>query len=213
MFFPDDAERRARMRMVLDREHYDVLVMDALANAKVSLWIATANLKSLMIEAPIGTRARARGRYVSVLDTFESLVARGVEIRMLHAAPPSRPLQAELRRRAPLVRSPRFSMRACPRVHMKMIAVDGRLLYLGSANFTGAGLGAKGEGRRNFELGVLTDDDILLDVAQARFDRIWRGSECASCRLRSACAKPLDRLAVGVVRRSPNERRAASSKP
>jgi phosphatidylserine/phosphatidylglycerophosphate/cardiolipin synthase-like enzyme len=180
--------------MVVDREHYDLLVRDAVSGAKVSLWIATANLKSLMVEAPIGTRARVKGQFVSILETFEELINRGVEIRILHASPPSRPLQAELKKRPALTRNARFKMRACPRVHLKMIAIDGRTLYLGSANFTGAGLGAKGDGRRNFEIGILTDDDIMLDTAQARFDRIWRGNECASCKLRSVCAKPLDRL-------------------
>jgi phosphatidylserine/phosphatidylglycerophosphate/cardiolipin synthase-like enzyme len=180
--------------MVVDREHYDVLVREAVSSTKVSLWIATANLKSLMVEAPIGTRARARGQFISILETFEELIGRGVEIRVLHASPPSRPLQAELKKRSALTRNPRFKMRACPRVHLKMIAIDGRTLYLGSANFTGAGLGAKGDGRRNFEVGILTDDDIMLDTAQARFDRIWRGAECASCKMRSVCAKPIDRL-------------------
>jgi phosphatidylserine/phosphatidylglycerophosphate/cardiolipin synthase-like enzyme len=194
VLFPEDAERRARVRMVIDREHYDLLVQEAVSSTKVSLWIATANLKSLMIEAPIGTRARASGRFISILETFEDLVARGVEIRVLHASPPSRPFQAELRKRGALMRNARFKMRACPRVHLKMIAIDGQTLYLGSANFTGAGLGAKGEGRRNFEVGILTDDHIMLDTAQARFDRIWRGAECASCKMRSVCAKPIDRL-------------------
>jgi phosphatidylserine/phosphatidylglycerophosphate/cardiolipin synthase-like enzyme len=77
-------------------------------------------------------------------------------------------------------------------VHLKMIAVDGSYLYLGSANFTGAGIGAKEDGRRNFELGIVTDDDVLLDAAQLRFDRIWSGRECGACRLRSSCPAPLD---------------------
>ena len=47
-------------------------------------------------------------------------------------------------------------MRACPRVHLKMIAADGEKLYLGSANFTGAGPGEKSDGRRNVELGIVT---------------------------------------------------------
>jgi phosphatidylserine/phosphatidylglycerophosphate/cardiolipin synthase-like enzyme len=87
---------------------------------------------------------------------------------------------------------PRFEMRTCPRVHLKLIVVDGAYAYLGSANFTGAGLGARGDGRRNFELGVATDDDVLLDSAQLRFDRIWSGRECGACRLRARCPAPLD---------------------
>jgi hypothetical protein len=75
-----------------------------------------------------------------------------------------------------------------------MIAIDGALLYLGSANFTGAGLGAKGDGRRNFEMGILTDDDWMLDRAQERFETIWRGAECAGCKLRRVCPAPIDVL-------------------
>jgi phosphatidylserine/phosphatidylglycerophosphate/cardiolipin synthase-like enzyme len=90
-------------------------------------------------------------------------------------------------------------MRRCPRVHLKMIAVDGALLYLGSANFTGAGLGAKGDRRRNFEAGVLTDDDVMLDEMQGTFDRIWTGKECPRCALRARCPAPIDGLVAEPV--------------
>jgi len=83
-------------------------------------------------------------------------------------------------------------LRHCPRVHLKLLIVDGTDLYLGSANFTGAGLGAKAEGRRNFELGITTSDHVLVDAAQRRFDRIWTGAECAGCRVRRQCPAPLD---------------------
>jgi phosphatidylserine/phosphatidylglycerophosphate/cardiolipin synthase-like enzyme len=73
-----------------------------------------------------------------------------------------------------------------------MVAVDGQLLYLGSANLTGAGLGAKGEGRRNFETGIVTDDEGLLDAMQERFDAIWSGRSCDGCRRRDLCPAPLD---------------------
>ena len=69
---------------------------------------------------------------------------------------------------------------------------DGAFLYLGSANWTGAGLGAKGAERRNFELGLVTDDEALLDEVQALYDGLWRGEPCARCRLREGCEMPLD---------------------
>lgn len=187
--------RRAAVSLLVDRGHYEH-VTQAIARANTSVWIATANVKQLMIEAPIGTRDRARGRYVPILDTLQSLCDRGVSVRLLHATPPSRPFRAELAARKKRLPAPRFQMRACPRVHLKMIAIDGALLYLGSANFTGAGLGAKGDGRRNFEMGVLTDDEWMLDEAQKRFDLIWRGAECAACKLRRECPQPLDLVAA-----------------
>jgi phosphatidylserine/phosphatidylglycerophosphate/cardiolipin synthase-like enzyme len=185
--------RHASVSVIADRAHYDKVTL-AIGGARTSVWIATANVKQLLIEAPIGTRARARGRYVPILDTLQSLCERGVHVRLLHATVPSRPFREELAARSPRLAPPQFQMRACMRVHLKMIAIDGALLYLGSANFTGAGLGAKGDGRRNFEMGILTDDEWMLDVAQARFEAIWRGAECASCRLRRDCPAPLDTL-------------------
>jgi len=189
--FEPAGARKAPIELVCDRQHYDEVVQRVLGNAKTAVWISTANLKDVHVEAPIGTRARAAGRYISITERFVELVRRGVELRILHGAPPSRRFRASLARIKEL-KAPRFELRHCPRVHLKMIAVDGAYLYLGSANFTGAGLGAKGDGRRNFELGVATDDDVLLDATQARFDRIWSGKECGSCKLRGLCPKPLD---------------------
>jgi phosphatidylserine/phosphatidylglycerophosphate/cardiolipin synthase-like enzyme len=182
--------RTIRAKLLVDGAHYEELIARAVAGAQISVWVSTANLKTMMVEAPIGSRARAKGRYVSFFETLGELARRGVDVCILHASPPSGPLQRELLRLAKNVAG--VKMRRCPRVHLKMIVVDGKLLYLGSANLTGAGLGAKGDGRRNFEMGIVTDSDAMLDAAQERFDRIWRGRECGACAMRSACDKPLD---------------------
>jgi phosphatidylserine/phosphatidylglycerophosphate/cardiolipin synthase-like enzyme len=190
---PTAVERSIRAKLLVDGDHYDTLIAKAVGEASVSVWIATANLKTMLVEAPIGSRARARGRYVSFFETLGDLVRRGVDVRILHASRPSGPLAREMARLGTGDKGA-VKMRQCPRVHLKMIAVDGRLLYLGSANLTGAGLGAKTDGRRNFEMGIVTDNEAMLDASQERFDRIWRGAECGSCKLRSACAAPLDTL-------------------
>ena len=186
---------------VSGRGHYDT-VIKALREARTSVWIATANLKSLMVEdLRWSARRKSGGRaYRSVVEIFSELVGRGVELRLLHAALPSRPFRAELLRNPELSTkrasstppAGSFEMRLCPRNHVKAVVVDGAFLYLGSANFTGAGLGAKGSGRRNFEVGFITDDALLLDDVQEMLDRIWRGAECKACQLRRECPKPLD---------------------
>jgi phosphatidylserine/phosphatidylglycerophosphate/cardiolipin synthase-like enzyme len=167
-----------------------------------SVWIATANLKELMVEDSRARPGRRRTmsarskRYRSALALFEEQVSRGVEVRLLHACEPSRLFRAELARRPELIESRvgrgSFEMRLCPRVHFKAVIVDGAQVYLGSANWTGAGLGAKGEGRRNFELGFVSGDDLLLDEIQQLYDRIWQGARCGGCRLRKICPAPLD---------------------
>lgn len=184
--------RTAPIRLVADRQHYEALLAKQIPSATVSLWIATANLKELRLPAPVGTRARAQGQSMSVLEVLAALGSRGVELRILHSRPPSRAFVSALAS-LPHFR-PQLALRCCPRQHMKLIVIDGRLLYLGSANFTGAGLGARGEHRRNFEMGVITEDEYMLDTAQARFDAIWNGHECKNCGLRRLCPKPIDSL-------------------
>ena len=187
---PDTETRQVPVRWLEDRAHYD-FALSALSRAKHSLWISTANLKDVRMEAPIGSVARAKKRYVSVADHFSGLVSSGVELRILLASPPSRPFRESLRKRKSLAATQQW-LRQCPRVHLKLVVVDGTDLYLGSANFTGAGMGAKGDSRRNFELGITTTDHVLVDAAQRRFDRIWSGRECKGCRVRNLCPAPLD---------------------
>lgn len=176
--------RNARVRLVRDREHHE-LVIESVRRARRSVWISTANLKDLRVPG------RAARRYVPMLDVLDGLARDGVELRVLHAGTPSRAFRQSFDARPRLVAGG-LRLRQCGRIHLKVVVIDGALLYLGSANWTGAGLGAKGEHRRNFELGLLTDDDALLDEVQARFDALWRGAECSACRLRPECEAPLD---------------------
>ncbi len=182
--------RRVALKLLRDRAHYDEVVQ-RISRAEVSVWIATANLKDVHVEAPVGTRARARGRYVSIVEVFGDLAKRGVEVRVLHGGEPSRFFKASIEKGGG-ERRVGVELRRCVRVHLKMIAIDGALLYLGSANFTGAGLGAKGDGRRNFEVGIATDDELLLDEMQGAFEAIWSGRHCASCKVRGECPAPID---------------------
>lgn len=181
--------RDVRAKLLADGAHHDELVATILASARVSIWIATANLKTMLV-APPGCAGGKGVKYVSFFQVLADKARAGVEVRLLHASAPSGPLARELDRLGARARS--VALRRCPRVHLKLVAVDGAHLYLGSANVTGAGLGAKGDGKRNFEMGVLTSDEGMLDAAQARFDAIWRGAECASCQLRATCPAPLD---------------------
>jgi phosphatidylserine/phosphatidylglycerophosphate/cardiolipin synthase-like enzyme len=191
------APRRVPVQLVAGRGHYQA-VMQAVEQASCSVWIATANLKEAQLEAARRPGQRGRG-YRSSLALFDELAAKGVELRILHARLPSTAFQRAFDRHPRLVRGG-LELRLCPRVHLKAVVVDGALLYLGSANWTGAGLGAKGSGRRNFEVGVVVEDPLLLDEVQAIYDRIWRGLECRACRLQ--CEAALGPRAHEIRRRS-----------
>ncbi len=163
-------------------ELYQEVVLRRLAEARESVWISTANVKEMFIETG--------GRFRSVLELFHQLAARGVELRILHAELPSRPFRKSFEKKRTLTRGG-LALKICPRVHFKCVLVDGAWVYLGSANLTGAGLGARGEHKRNFELGFVTEDFAVIDQVTALYQSVWAGGECGACKLRELCPDPL----------------------
>lgn len=161
---------------------YRKVVLEKLAHARESVWISTANVKAMLVEEG--------GRFVPVAQLFARLARAGVEIRLLHAELPSRPFRAAFDEESILVRGG-MTLKICPRVHFKCVLVDGAWLYLGSANLTGAGLGAKHADNRNFELGLCTEDFATIDQVAALFQRTWDGTACRTCRLHQVCPDPI----------------------
>jgi len=177
--------RPMQAALLSGKELYHEVVLHRMTCARQSLWIATANVKEMFIQGPAGI-------FQSVLGMFERLAHRGVELRLLHAELPSRPFRAAFDRRPSLFRGG-LQLKICPRVHFKAVLVDGAWCYLGSANLTGAGLGARDAGRRNFELGFVTEDFDVIDRATALFESVWSGVECRACKLYARCPDPIGR--------------------
>lgn len=190
--------RAIEARLLAGSQLYREVVLDKLAQARESVLIATANVKDMQVERG--------GKFASVTALFNDLAARGVELRLLHAELPSRPFRRSFDKRQRLVRGG-LDLKICPRVHFKAVLVDGAWVYLGSANLTGAGLGAKAEGRRNFELGFCTEDFDTVDRVKALFEGIWSGAECASCKLRRICPDPIGKPAPRSLVRLGHSRR------
>ena len=172
--------------LVIDAEHFHRVVRTGICEAKTSLDIATADFKAMLVPQA-GTR-----RAPSIVEVLRRLAGRGVEIRLLHAGTPSSAALRELKKELPKG----LTIRRCPRLHAKAVIIDCRLMYLGSANLTGAGLGAKADGRRNFELGVWTESPTLIDGVLEHFNLLWEGRQCTSCRRKDVCPVPLEEPAL-----------------
>ncbi len=193
-------------QLVIGAQHLNRVVRDGMLKAKVSLDIASADFKAMLVPTAIagvggssrGGKGRGRGHgrrggAESIVEVFRRLAQRGVEIRLLHSGVPSSPALHELRQELPVG----LTIRRCPRVHMKAIIIDAAAMYLGSANLTGAGLGAKGEHKRNFELGVWTESTGLIDAVLSEFNAIWEGRRCDKCLRKDVCPVPLEEPELG----------------
>jgi phosphatidylserine/phosphatidylglycerophosphate/cardiolipin synthase-like enzyme len=189
------------IRLILNDEHLNGVLEEALAACRRRLFVATADVKDLRL--PRGGRDSPRRRSPTILDAFASLSARGVEIRLLHGGVPSGAFLADLKRGQPA----NLTMRLCPRVHAKAIIADGRWMYMGSANLTGAGLGAKSASRRNFEAGIVTDETPLIDPLADMLADVFAGGRCASCGRRDHCPVPLEEPDLGSAGETKRRRR------
>jgi phosphatidylserine/phosphatidylglycerophosphate/cardiolipin synthase-like enzyme len=173
---------KGEVELVSGAEHFRRIVLEGICRAEVSLDIMTADFKAMLV--PDGVTRRAR----SIVEIFRALARKGVEIRLLHAGVPSSAALQELKRELPQG----LTIRRCPRLHSKAVIVDSKQMYLGSANLTGAGLGAKGDNRRNFELGVWTASAGLIDSVSEEFNTLWEGRHCGNCDRKDVCPVPLE---------------------
>jgi phosphatidylserine/phosphatidylglycerophosphate/cardiolipin synthase-like enzyme len=187
---------RGQVELVVDEAHLRRVVIDGMLKASVSLDIMTADFKAMLVPTGGlgGGGRRGGGGAPSIVHHLVKLAQKGVEVRLLHAGVPSGPALRELKKLLPKLKGQGGSLviRRCPRVHTKTVIVDACAMYLGSANLTGAGLGAKSARRRNFEMGIWTHASGLIDPVLTEFNMLWEGQRCEGCGRKDYCPVPLE---------------------
>lgn len=172
------------IKFITDREIYEQVVLEAIPNAKKFLWIGTSDIKDMYVK---------RGsNMIPFLELLSNLIERNVSVRLVHAKEPGPNFRKDFDKYESLISG--LERILCPRIHFKCVVVDGEFAYTGSANLTGAGMGAKSDTRRNFESGIITDDDLLISQIMNQFDSLWMGSFCEKCNRKEYCSDYQDIL-------------------
>lgn len=171
------------IELLLDSQIYEKVILEELPRARKFIWIATADLKDMHFEQG--------GRFIPLLQLLAERIREGVEIRLIHAKEPGPRFREDFDRFPEFIQSDRFERMLCPRVHFKVMILDGKKCYMGSANFTGAGMGARNTDKRNFETGIFTANGPLIKQLMTYFDEIFLGNRCGSCKLRDVCPDPV----------------------
>ncbi len=170
--------------LLFNEQIYERVIQQLLPSAQRFVWIATADIKDMHVE-------HQRKRYDSVLTVFADLVRNGIDVRLIHAKEPGVRFREDFDRFPELIESDRFERVLCPRNHSKIVLVDGKIAFVGSANLTGAGMGAKSPKRRNFESGFLTDDAKSIVQIMTWLDDLYLGEFCQNCGRRDVCPDPI----------------------
>jgi len=176
---------KGMLEFITDRDIYEKVICRRIGEARKFVWMATSDLKDLYVEKA--------DRMVPFLEILSDLVKRHVEVRLLHAKEPGPAFREDFDKYPNLIKG--MERILCPRVHLKAVIIDGGFAYTGSANLTGSGMGAKSEHKRNFEAGIITDDETIVDKIMEQFDDIWRGTHCRACGRKKFCADYKDILA------------------
>ena len=170
--------------IITDTEIYRRVILEQIPRAKEFVWLGTSDLKDLHVDK--------NGRMVPFLEVLSDLVKRKISIRLIHAKEPGAKFRRDFDRYPNLIKG--MERILCPRVHFKSVVVDGHLAYTGSGNLTGAGMGAKSVNRRNFEAGIITTDNRLIERIMEQFDDVWMGGHCKKCERKKYCADYKDIL-------------------
>lgn len=165
-------------KYIKNEEHYKEVLSKA-SKVKEAIWIGTADIKDLYVgDEPF-------------LGVLAELVKKGIDVRLIHAKEPGPIFREEFDRYPVLIK--KLQRQLCPRVHFKIVVFDYREVYVGSANLTGAGIGAKGANKRDFEAGILTDEFKIVDAACEQFDSVWTGKHCKQCLRKQMCGAPISK--------------------
>jgi phosphatidylserine/phosphatidylglycerophosphate/cardiolipin synthase-like enzyme len=169
--------------LVMNEAIHQRVIQELVPQAKRFLWILTADIKDMHV--------RSGRHYVPFLEVLAETVERGVAVRLFHAKEPGPRFREDFDKQPALLHSDLFERLMCPRLHTKAVVVDGRIAFIGSANLTGAGLGAKHPDRRNFEAGIITNDPTHIKPLMSFIDTLYLGKLCASCQRREFCPDPI----------------------
>jgi len=167
------------IEFITNKDIYEKVIQERIPSAEKFVWIGTSDIKDLYV--------KKKTKMVPFLEVLSDLIKKGVEIRLIHAKEPGEIFREEFDKYPALFKG--MERLLCPRVHFKIVIIDGTFAYTGSANLTGAGMGSKSENTRNFENGFITDNESIVNKIMDQYDTVWMGKHCKKCGRKEFCTE------------------------
>lgn len=173
------------LELLTNEQIYHKVMQEEIPSTKHSLLIATAYTKQTTIEL-------IKGESIPFIKLLDNLIRREVKVFLLFAGKPSKVFIETLRSFPRVIE--KMERRLCVRNHNKIVLIDNKHLYLGSANLTGAGLGSKSRNKRNFEFGIFTKDRHIIQIISNELSKIWNYQYCGNCKKKKLCQSEHDKF-------------------
>ena len=178
------SQMSAETHLITNENHYDV-VIKRICSAKSSIKIMTANFKRFRLK-PEPNQGNDYSDGTPFIKYLMEKAVQGVHVQII-CSRPSSSFTEEWEDYYNQMEPELFEYMFCERNHSKMIIIDDKIAYVGSANVTPAGLGQGIFTPGNFEVGIITENKDVVTSAIDYFSMIWDEKFCATCHRADKC--------------------------
>jgi len=173
-----------KTRLITNENHYEEVIL-RICSAKKSVKIMTANFKRFNLK-PTGSQGRDYKDGTPFIKYLMAKAIQGVSVQIISSMP-SLSFTEEWKTYYQQMNPDLFEYKFCERNHAKVVIIDDKMAYVGSANVTPAGLGQGIFTPGNFEAGILTEDAEVVASLNELFSQIKKGSCCKGCHRKREC--------------------------
>jgi|GEM_PF-1682475 excisionase family DNA binding protein len=168
-------------------ENFYQEVIERVCKAKSSIKIMTGHFKRFNLK-PTKKQGKNYNDGTPFINFLKQKAEQGVSVEIVCSKPSPNIIEAwDLCSRK--LKSGVFNMTYCIRNHAKVVIIDDKIAYIGSANLTPAGLGQPYDSPGNFEVGVITKDPKAMDYLVELFYKIVDADFCPGCHRANQCVE------------------------
>lgn len=167
-------------------KHYEE-VIERICEAKSSIKIMTGDFKRFKLK-PTAKQGKNYNDGTPFIKYLMEKAEQGVSVQIICSSP-SKPFMNEYEELYDYLKPKGFKMCFCVRNHAKVVIIDDKIAYIGSANITKAGLAQGVMSPGNFEVGLLTENHDVIASLESHFLNIINGNYCEGCHRYDNCVE------------------------
>ena len=171
---------------LITENHYEE-VIERICAAKSSIRIMTGDFKRIKLK-PTAKQGKNYNDGTPFIKHLMEKAGKGIAVQII-CSRPSKSFKEEYDALDEKIKPKNFRIYFCERNHSKVVIVDNKVAYVGSANVTPAGLAQGVMSPGNFEAGILTENHQFISQLNTLFSKIMNGDYCYNCHLANKCVE------------------------
>lgn len=171
---------------LITENHYQKIFEHIFA-AKSSIKIMTADFRLFRLK-PISKKGKDKQGRTPFIKYLMKIAEQDISVQII-CSDPTKNVKVIFEELYKKMNTDNFRIFFCIRNHAKVVIIDDKIAYLGSANVTPAGLGQGVLSPGNFEVGIMSDNSEIISSLNALFSKIMNGDYCEKCHRANKCTE------------------------